>query len=217
VLGIPGRPNSLHKYNYAEGDPVGNADPSGMLLDLSSTFIASNEQLKLRTVQQTTQVQPLLSAKVVAMAATGTIGAYLTATEVDTLRRSRNTNTMRLQLQKQDFIHYWSMTVVQVDPNSVEKVHVYAMLKALALACELGECIDSSVKGNPKLPSRLMPALGSAIVKMSRWVKFAPGPVTGGIETIHQEYVVDPREKTLGDRPRIDLEQVNGTNFRRPF
>jgi hypothetical protein len=69
------------------------------------------------------------------------------------------------------------------------------------------------MKTGTSFPGTLLPELYSAVVRMSQWIKTASF-VTGGIYTLHQEYVDDSREKDRGDRARIDLEQVTGTNFR---
>lgn len=78
-------------------------------------------------------------------------------------------------------------------------------------AADIGEAVDA--KTGKTLPGRLLPELYSAIVRMSQWIKTASF-VTGGVYTLHQEYLDDSTEKNLGDRPRIDLEQLSGTNFR---
>ena len=100
-----------------------------------------------------------------------------------------------------------------LEPNSVGKTDVYGSLTMMAAACDAKECKDGD---KYRFPERLLPALGSAIVRMSKWVRSATGPFSGGIYTIHQEMVEDPRIGQIGKRPRIDLEQVKGTNFRKP-
>lgn len=96
----------------------------------------------------------------------------------------------------------------------VGKTDIYQALQQMALACDLGDCVDTSVNGSAQFPGRLLPQLGSAIVSMSKWVRNAGGPISGDVYTIHQEYVDDPRIGFSGNRPRIDLEQLVGTNFR---
>lgn len=215
VQGMTGRPQSLNKYLYTESDPVNGRDPSGMFLDTGSIFFAQNVQLSMRTTQVALPTQVLLSARVVAAAAAATIGVVaLTGDEIEMARRSRRVNAMRLQLQQGTNIHYWSRPLVFIEPNSVGKTDVYQALQQMALACDLGDCVDTSVNGSAQFPGRLLPRLGSAIVSMSKWVRDAGGPISGGVYTIHQEYVDDPRISSSGNRPRIDLEQLVGTNFR---
>ncbi len=81
------------------------------------------------------------------------------------------------------------------------------------LACRAGDCAGQGRKSFAF--TRLTGAFRSAIIRMSQWVNTA-GPFTGGIFTVHQEYVVDSSIKDPSDWPRIDLEQVFGTNLRAP-
>ena len=203
-------PREANRYVYAESDPVDGRDPSGHLLDTGGTLTSLGAQAILTSTSTSVGARILLT---VAVAAATAVTGILTNTQIEQARRERKYNAMRLQLQQGNNLHYWSKATGYIDPFSVEKPDIYGLLGALALACEVGgDCVDST---GVSFPGRLTGELRSAIIRMSKWVKSAQGPISGGIYTWHQEYVEDLRIATPSKRPRIDLEQVIGTNIRK--
>jgi RHS repeat-associated protein len=219
--GLGVRPSSLNKYTYVENTPPNATDPSGYFMDTGGLVRTQSEVMRLESARiasalpQASRAMTLAKAAAVTLVgAAGGAGTGVTIKYIDDLMRRGQTNIMRLQLQQGTEIHYWSWAMADVEPRSVTKQHVFNALNAMLIACQAGECVDSSVKGNPSITNRQKYSLGSAIIKMSKWVKNAQGPFSGGIYTIHQEYVDDQRIQKPGDRVRIDLEQVKGRNFR---
>jgi RHS repeat-associated protein len=219
--GLGVRPSSLNKYTYVENTPPNATDPSGYFMDTGGLVRTQSEVMRLESARiasalpQASRAMTLAKAAAVTLVgAAGGAGTGVTIKYIDDLMRRGQTNIMRLQLQQGTEIHYWSWAMADVEPRSVTKQHVFNALNAMLIACQAGECVDNSVKGNPSITNRQKYSLGSAIIKMSKWVKNSQGPFSGGIYTIHQEYVDDPRIQKPGDRVRIDLEQVKGRNFR---
>ena len=204
-------PVSLHKYLYANADPVNLVDPSGYLAGPPGMVFALQLRLVLAVVANVAARAVPIALIAAALAVRSTTGSH--PANVTTELRRRGNNVMRLQLQQGLSNHYWSRAMAQRDPAYVTAGEIQANLEVMFLACRAGDCAGQGRKSFAF--TRLTGAFRSAIIRMSQWVNTA-GPFTGGIFTVHQEYVVDSSIKDPSDWPRIDLEQVFGTNLRAP-
>jgi RHS repeat-associated protein len=204
-------PVSLHKYAYGNMDPINNIDPSGHLSGPPGMVLALQIRLVLAVVANIAVRAIPVATIAAALAVRSSTGSH--PADVTTELRRRGNNVMRLQLQQGLNNHYWSRAMAQRDPAYVTAGEVQANLRAMFVACEVGDCVGQG--RNSFAFNRLAGAFRSAIIRMSQWVNTA-GPFTGGIYTVHQEYVEDNAIKDPSNWPRIDLEQVYGTNLGAP-
>lgn len=201
--GVRDDPATLHKYLYCANNPANCTDPTGRE-SLAGTATAGGIIGGFAGIQlpaiSAAKAFALLKIGVVAIA----IGATITGDESNN-RKDRN--AMRLQLQEGNNLHYWSTVMLAPANPGVTRKQVQLTLGAMFSALKLKEELDEDWDSFPMKGWETQ--LWSAIIRMSiRLNKF--GPVSEGRRTVMQEYLDPTSEKG----PRIDLENLRGTNLR---
>ena len=192
--GISIDPKTLHKYVYADSDPVNMTDPTG------------HEALQQAEISQ---APALLATPALLALACGDLYAYysnalkfkgsLDVTETNACK-AKGRNTMRIQLQLDSSVTIVGTPVItRTYPPGVSKADVYQGLNQLYALAGSGQTqfpFNSNQRG-----------LYSAIVKASECVSRQSGTLPG-MYTVCQGYVTNDR-----DGWRVDVENVNGSNL----
>ena len=194
--GIPADPKTMHKYAYANGDPVDEADPSGRS--------AVAEEVEV-TVKIDLGALPAVAALGCAVNFAYNVIALKVVNDFDITPTAKcgakGKGRMRVQLQAGTNVTVPGTPVlIRDDPPGVTKADAYAGLM------QLWGVAQSPQSGFPFNANQS--DLRSAIISVSECVKRQTGTAPG-IYTVCQAYVTG---NTSGWR--IDLENLNGINLR---
>lgn len=194
--GVLTDPATLHKYAYANGNPVNGIDPTGRSVLMEHTET---------TVKIDMGALPAIAATGCAVNFAYNVIALKVANDFDITPTSkcgaRGRTQMRIQLQKGTTVTIEGTPVLMADdPLGVTTANVYAGL------LNLWGLVQSGQTDFPK--NKLQRDLRSAIVEISECVKRQSGTLSGWYQ-VCQAYVT-------GDQNgwRIDLENVYGVNLR---
>jgi RHS repeat-associated protein len=194
-------PASLHRYLFCRADPVNCSDPSGNQ-SLGGTLTVGGGFGVLAGIQ----VPVISTVKAFAIARVGVAAIAIGAT-LSGDRSTQRPNVMRLQLQEGLNKHYWSQPIQAPANPGVTRKQVQLTLGVMWSALKLKEELDDDWDSFPL--SGWETQLWSAIIRMSERLNSA-GPVSGYRPRFMQEYL----EPTNPNGPRIDLENIRGTNLR---
>ena len=194
--GMPTDPKTMHKYAYANGDPVDEADPSGRS--------AVAEEVEV-TVKIDLGALPAVAALGCAVNFAYNVIALKVVNDFDITPTAKcgakGKGRMRIQLQAGTNVTVPGTPVlIRDDPPGVTKADAYAGLM------QLWGVAQSPQSGFPFNANQS--DLRSAIISVSECVKRQTGTAPG-IYTVCQAYVTG---NTAGWR--IDLENLNGINLR---
>ena len=193
-------PGSLHRYVYCADNPVNCSDPSGKE-SLGGTLVVGGGYGTLAGLPL-----PAISlAKAFAVARVGVAAIAIGAT-LSGDQSNQRANVMRLQLQEGNHMHFWSTTMAAPSNPGVTRRHVQLTLAAMFSALQLKEALDED--WDTFSMNKWETQLWSAVIRMSARLNTF-GPVSQ-VNTVMQEYL-DPTDRT---GPRIDLENLRGTNLR---
>jgi RHS repeat-associated protein len=194
--GIPTDPMTLHKYAYADGDPVNATDPTGR------SAVAEDVEV---TVKIDLGALPAVAALGCAVNLAYNVIALKVVNDFDITPTAKcgakGKGRMRIQLQSGTTVTIPGTPVlVRDDPPGVTKADAYAGLMQLWGLAQGGQ---SGFPFNANQSD-----LRSAIISVSECVKRQSGTAPG-IYAVCQAYVTG---NTAGWR--IDLENLNGINLR---
>jgi hypothetical protein len=203
--------SGVHKYLYAENDPVNRVDPSGCA---ETADVGAAGALGIGIEGWT--LAGINAARLWSIARIGLVaGTAVATTSFDTSGSRSIPHVMTLQLQEGTQFHYWSTPILgkQIpgsDPpkyNPVTKRQVQEQLGFMFTAIQTGNYVlkhnwDSYNLGGDE------PLLWSAIIRMSEYVQ-THGPTQPGPYIFRQEYY----NPTDPSSTRIDLNNVVGINL----
>jgi hypothetical protein len=201
-LGWEEDPTTLHKYLYANVDPVNTTDPSGHfgVASLGSTLnILGNVMLRVSLPSVFGAGAKAVAITCLAQMVSSMIVADLPAAMMNSQQKGCEMNQMRVQLQ-QGSLHTISH-VAHATPNpGVTTNHVRAKLKHLYY----------SRSGASWFPVALDKWMYDSIVALSRdLARFPPYGVTMGGNILRKETYYRGKEY------RIDIENLRGHNLRK--
>jgi len=184
--GVANRPQSLHRYVYADSDPINKWDRTGLLADGSSAGVVTG-----MTISNTLAAIALVALPVIVQ-----IGVRVLAPG----EFAGGPNEMRVQLQ-QGRIHY---TGRAVHPQ------MYTFVSKLDL--ELGLLVmeqDATASPNGFPYADNEDELQEAIIESYIWTKQVQHGVSS-IGNVHRE-----TWRKRGKEYRVDIENLRGTNLLR--